>query len=68
VHRPELSPVAPRYIIGTISYYQTAIADILLKNMPNTDLAVRTSQAWNKWLMVMLELLLANYLIHDADA
>jgi len=67
VHRPELSPVAPRYIIGTISFYQTAIADILLEKIPNANLAIRTSQAWNKWLMVMLELLLANYLIHDAD-
>jgi hemoglobin-like flavoprotein len=68
VHRPELSPVAPRYIIGTISYYQTAIADILLEKMPNANLAARTSRAWNKWLMVMLELLLANYLMHDTDA
>jgi hypothetical protein len=36
--------------------------------MPNANLAARTSRAWNKWLMVMLELLLANYLMHDTDA
>lgn len=65
VHRPPLSPVAPRYIIGIISYYQTAIADLLHQRMSDTALASRTSTAWNKWLMVGLELLLTGYLSHD---
>ena len=34
-----MSPVAPRYIIGTISFYQTAIADILYQQMPDPALA-----------------------------
>jgi hypothetical protein len=67
IHRPHLSPVAPRYFIGTISFYQTAIADILHQQMPDPTLASRTSVAWNKWLMVGLELLLAGYLAHDGD-
>ena len=67
IHRPHLSPVAPRYIIGTISFYQTAIADILHQEMSDPVLASRTSVAWNKWLMVGLELLLAGYLAHDGD-
>jgi hemoglobin-like flavoprotein len=67
IHRPHLSPVAPRYIIGTISFYQTAIADILHQQMSEPTLASRTSVAWNKWLMVGLELLLAGYLVHDGD-
>jgi Protoglobin len=67
MHRPHLSPVAPRYFIGTISFYQTAIADILHQQMPDPALASRTSIAWNKWLMVGLELLLAGYLAHDGD-
>jgi hemoglobin-like flavoprotein len=67
IHRPHLSPVAPRYIIGTISFYQTAIADILYQQMADPALAARTSMAWNKWLMVGLELLLAGYLAHDGD-
>ena len=62
IHRPGLSPVAPRYIIGIISYYQTAIADLLHQHMADTALASRTSVAWNKWLMVQLEPLLASYL------
>jgi hemoglobin-like flavoprotein len=66
-HRSHLSPVAPRYIIGTISFYQTAIADILHQQMADAALAARTSMAWNKWLMVGLELLLAGYLAHDGD-
>jgi hemoglobin-like flavoprotein len=67
IHRPPLEPVAPRYIIGTISYYQTAIADLLHQQMPDTELASRTSRAWNKWLMVGLELLLAHYLSHNQE-
>jgi hypothetical protein len=65
LHRPGLTPVAPRYIIGTISYYQTGLADLLFEKIPDPTLARRTSAAWNKWLMVMLELLLAKYLLHD---
>lgn len=67
IHRPHLSPVAPRYIVGTISYYQTAIADVLQQEMSDPGLASRTSTAWNKWLMVGLELLLATYLSHNHD-
>jgi hemoglobin-like flavoprotein len=67
IHRSQLSPVAPRYIIGTISFYQTAIADILHQQMSDPVLAARTSAAWNKWLMVGLELLLAGYLTHNGD-
>src|SRR5262245_32171885 len=33
IHRPALSPVPPRYIIGVIAYYQTAIAYILSQGM-----------------------------------
>jgi hemoglobin-like flavoprotein len=67
IHRPGLSPVAPRYIIGTIAFYQTAVADILRREMADAVLAARTSVAWNKWFMVQLELLLAGYLAHDQD-
>jgi hemoglobin-like flavoprotein len=68
IHRPHLSPVAPRYTIGIIAYYQTAIADLLSQHMPDDAQTLRTSMAWNKWLMVMLELLLAHYLMHDEES
>jgi hemoglobin-like flavoprotein len=67
LHRPALSPVAPRYIIGVIAYYQTVIADILHQEMEDYTLASQTSVAWNKWLMIGLELLLANYLAHNQE-
>ena len=61
-HRPHLDPVPSRYIIGTISYYQTAIAALLTKRIPDTELASRTSVAWNKLLMLELDMLLSSYL------
>jgi hemoglobin-like flavoprotein len=67
IHRSHLSPVAPRYIISTIAFYQTAIASILHQELSDAALAARSSMAWNKWLMVGLELLLSGYLAHDAD-
>lgn len=67
IHREHLSPVAPRYIIGIISYYQTAIAEILRDNMEDLTLASRTSVAWNKWLMAQVDLLLGTYLAHDSE-
>jgi len=62
LHRPGLSSVAPRYIIGVLSYYQTAIADLLQQHMADPAQALRTSVAWNKWLMLQIEPLLASYL------
>ena len=68
LHRPGLSSVPPRYIIGIISYYQTAIADLLQQHMSDTALVLRTSKAWNKWLMLQIELLLASYLTDGQEA
>jgi hemoglobin-like flavoprotein len=65
IHRPPLPPVPSRYIIGAISYYQTAIADLLHQHLSDAVQASRTSKAWNKWLMTSLVLLLANYLPHE---
>jgi hypothetical protein len=67
LHRPGLSPVPPRYVIGTIAYYQTTIAELLQQHMTDSALASRTSMAWNKWLMIGLELLLAHYLLHNNE-
>ena len=61
-HRAHLGPVPSRYMIGTISFAQTAIADLLRQEMADTDTALRTSAAWNKLLMVELDVLLAGYL------
>ena len=65
IHRPGLPPVPPRFIIGILSCYQTAIADLLHEHMADTALALRASKAWNKWLMVQIEPLLASYLSYE---
>ena len=62
LHRPGLPPVPPRFIIGVLSFYQTALADLLHEQMSDADLAWRTSKAWNKWLMLQVEPLLAAYM------
>ena len=61
-HREHLGPVPSRHMIGTISFVQSAIADLLLREMDDTGLALRTSIAWNKLLMVELVMLLAGYI------
>jgi len=68
LHRPGLSSVAPRYIIGVLSYYQTAIADLLQQHMADPAQALYTSVAWNKWLMLQIEPLLASYLTDGQEA
>lgn len=61
-HRPPLGPVPSRYVLGTVSFYQTAIADLMCRELAESDQAARTSVAWNKLLMLQLDLLLASYL------
>jgi len=67
IHRPGLPPVPPRFIIGILSSYQTVIADLLHAHMDDSALALGTSKAWNKWLMVQIEPLLASYMSYQED-
>ena len=67
IHRPGLPPVPPRFIIGILSSYQTIIADLLHEHMDDSALALGTSKAWNKWLMVQIEPLLASYMSYQED-
>ena len=60
--RAQHGPVPPQFVIGTISFYQTAIATLLGQNIPDTDLTARTSIAWNKLLVVELDMLLGVYI------
>ena len=61
VHRPPLPPVPYKYLIGVVSMYQTKLAALFDAEMDDEDLAARTSLAWNKLLMVELDLILAAY-------
>ncbi len=60
-HREHLGPVPTRYMIGTIAFAQTALAQLLRQELGDDAQAWRASLAWNKLLMVQLDLLLAGY-------
>ncbi len=60
-HRAHLGSVPSRFMIGTMSFAQTAIAELLWQEMDDPEKAMRASAAWNKLLMVQLDLLLAGY-------
>jgi hypothetical protein len=49
-------------MIGTISFAQTALAELLPQVMDDGEQAAQASIAWNKLLMVQLDVLLAGYI------
>ena len=61
-HRPGLPPVPSRFVIATISYYQTRLSEIFQDELDDHATASKASMAWNKILMVSLDLLLVAYL------
>lgn len=60
-NRAHLGSVPSRYMTGTISFAQTALAQLLLDEMDDPRQAMQASIAWNKLLMVELDILLAGY-------
>ena len=62
VHRAHMGSIPSRFMIGTISFTQTALAELLHREMEDAGLAARASAAWNKLLMLQLDILLAGYL------
>ena len=61
LERGYLGSVPARFMIGTMSFAQTAIASVLLEEMSDPVQALQTSSAWNKLLMLQLDVLLAGY-------
>ena len=61
-HRAHLGPVPGRFMVASMSFIQTAVAQILEAGLDDPDLALRASVAWNKMLMVQLDILLAGYI------
>lgn len=60
-HRAHLGSIPSRYMVGTISFIQTALHDIFHQEMKDPEEANRASLAWSKLLMVQLDILLAGY-------
>jgi hypothetical protein len=61
-NRPHLGSVPSRYMTGTISFAQTALSQLFLDEMDDPHQAIQASIAWNKLLMVQLDILLAGYI------
>ena len=61
LERGYLGSVPARFMIGTMSFAQTAIAGALAEDMDDPAEALRVSAAWNKLLMLQLDVLLAGY-------
>ena len=61
VHRAHLGSIPSRFMIGTMSFTQTALAELLLQEMDDPEAAMRASVAWNKLLMVQMDIMLAGY-------
>ena len=61
LHRAHLGSVPSRFMIGTISYIQSAVADLLRRELEDPDFAMRAAAAWSKMLMLQLDIMLAGY-------
>jgi nitrite reductase (NADH) small subunit len=55
--------IAERYVIGQVGFVQHAISELLIKELFATDedLAFRAEEAWDKFMMVLLEMLSRAY-------
>ncbi len=60
-HRAHLGSIPSRFMIGTVSFAQSAISQLLFQELADPAEAQRASSAWNKLLMVQLDVLLAGY-------
>ena len=60
-HRAHLGSIPSRFMVASMSFIQTALADVLRDELEDQDLAMRASIAWNKMLMLQLDILLAGY-------
>lgn len=60
-HRAHLGSIPFRFMIGSISFIQTALAQMFQEELTDSKEAHKASVAWNKMLMVQLDILLAGY-------
>ena len=62
-HRAHLGSTPSRFMIGTMSYIHSVVAEALLAGMDDPREAALAVIAWNKMLMVQLDIMLAGYLV-----
>ena len=61
-HRAHLGSIPSRFMVGSISFLQTALSQLFQEEMDDPDEARKASVAWNKLLMVQLDILQAGYI------
>ena len=61
-HRAHLGSIPSRFMVGSISFVQTVLARIFQEELDDPQQAFRASVAWNKMLMVQLDILQAGYI------
>ena len=61
LHRAHLGSVPARFMIGTIGYIQAAVTELLRRKLDDPDLAIQAASAWNRMLMLQLDIMLAGY-------
>ena len=61
-HRAQMGSIPSRFMIGSMSYLQTLLANIFYSEMKDPEEAHQASVAWNKMLMVQLDILQAGYI------
>ena len=61
-HRAHLGSIPSRFMVGSMSFLQTALADLFQEEIDDRLEAHAASVAWNKLLMVQLDILQAGYI------
>ena len=61
-HRAHLGSIPSRFMVGSMSFLQTALADLFQEEIDDRVEAHAASVAWNKLLMVQLDILQAGYI------
>ena len=61
-HRAHLGSIPSRFMVGSMSFLQTALADMFQEEIDDRLEAHAASVAWNKLLMVQLDILQAGYI------
>ena len=61
-HRAHLGSIPSRFMIGSMSFIQTLLAQLFQEEIKDRRESHRASVAWNKLLMVQLDILQAGYI------
>jgi hypothetical protein len=60
--------IPPQFMVGAMSLTQAALAGVFEAEIPDARLALRTATAWNKLLLVHLNVLLLGYMLPPSGA